>query len=85
MATKRNYTYDTAYESSPEQVKNREARNKARAHMKKKVGAAAIQGKDIDHIKPLSRGGSTADSNTRVRSVASNRGDKSMFEHRHGK
>jgi hypothetical protein len=85
MATKRNYSYDKKYESSPEQIKNREARNLARAHAAKKLGKSAIRGKDIDHIKPLSRGGSASDSNTRVRSVSSNRGDKSMFDHRHGK
>lgn len=75
----RNYTYDTAYENSPAQIKNREARNRARAHEEKKVGASAIKGKDIDHKKSLKGGGSkTADSNLRVRTIHSNRGDKSF-------
>lgn len=77
--------YDKAYQAKPEQVKKREERNLARAHMKKKLGASAIKGKDVDHIKPLASGGSASDSNTRLRSVSSNRGDKSMFQHRHGK
>jgi hypothetical protein len=86
MATKkRDYSYDTAYESSPEQIKNREARNLARAHAKKRLGASTVKGKDVDHIKPLSRGGAKSDGNTRLRSVHSNRGDKTMFQHRHGK
>ena len=71
--------YDRAYQARPEQVKKREARNLARAHMEKKVGAAALKGKDVDHIRPLSKGGSKSDSNTRLRSVRSNRGDKSMM------
>lgn len=77
--------YDRAYQAQPEQVKKREERNLARAHMKKKLGAAAIKGKDVDHIRPLATGGSASDSNTRLRSVSSNRGDKSMFERRHGR
>jgi hypothetical protein len=87
MATrKRIYSaYDRAYQARPDEVKKREERNLARAHMKKKLGAAAIKGKDIDHVKPLASGGSASDSNLRVRSISSNRGDKSMFEHRYGK
>ena len=34
-----------------------------------------ILGKDIDHKKPLRKGGSTAESNTRVRSKTANRAD----------
>lgn len=70
--------YDRAYQARPDQVKKREERNLARAHMEKRLGAAAIRGKDIDHRKPLASGGSNKMSNLRVRSVASNRGDKSM-------
>ena len=79
MATKRNYAYDTKYESSPQQIKNREARNKARAEVVKKLGAAAVRGKDVDHKRPLALGGTNAKSNLRVRSIAANRGDKSMM------
>jgi hypothetical protein len=75
----RDYSYDEKYEASPEQVKHREARNRARAEEKKKLGASAIKGKDIDHIKPLKDGGSTVKGkNVRVRSVHSNRGDKNF-------
>lgn len=77
MATKRNYRkeYDE-YHSRPEQITNRAKRNAARATMKKELGAAAIRGKDIDHIKPLSKGGSNARGNLRVMSVSKNRGRK---------
>ena len=83
MTRQRVYSaYDKAYQARPAQVKKREERNLARAHMVKKVGAAALKGKDVDHIVPLASGGSASDSNTRIRSVASNRGDKSMFRSR---
>jgi hypothetical protein len=74
--------YDRAYQAKPEQVKKREERNLARAHMAKKLGASALKGKDVDHVRPLSRGGSAKDSNLRVRSVSANRGDKSMLRKR---
>lgn len=45
----RDYTYDTKYESSPEQKRHRAQRNKARRLMIKKHGSAAVKGKDIDH------------------------------------
>lgn len=69
----RDYKKEAEYEASPEQVKNRVARNKARRDEIKKVGKSALVGKDVDHTKPLSKGGSTADSNTRVVSVHDNR------------
>jgi hypothetical protein len=75
----RNYSYDTKYENSPQQIKNREARNRARAEETRKLGKAAVKGKDIDHTKSLKGGGSrTAASNLRVRSVHANRGDKTF-------
>jgi hypothetical protein len=37
------------YQGTPEQIKNRAARNKARRLMIKKHGKSAVKGKDIDH------------------------------------
>lgn len=37
------------YNSSPEQKKRRDERNASRAEMAKRVGKAAIKGKDVDH------------------------------------
>lgn len=86
MPTPRDYKKEyREYQGKPEQIRNRAARNKARAEMAKKVGASAIRGKDVDHKVPLSKGGSTRASNLRVRSVHANRGDKSMFDKRHSK
>jgi len=66
--------YDTKYEASPQQVKNREARNLARAHAIKAGKVHKGDGKDVDHVKPLLSGGSSADGNTRVVSEKTNRG-----------
>jgi hypothetical protein len=62
------------YNATPEQIKKRSMRNQARAEMEKKVGAAAIAGKDIDHKKPLRDGGSNAAGNLRIRAPSLNRG-----------
>lgn len=73
----RNYRkeYDE-YHGKPEQVKNRAARVKARRLMEKTGSVTKGDGKDVDHVKPLKSGGTSARSNLRVRSIKSNRGDK---------
>lgn len=43
--------------------------------MTKKHGKTALKGKDVDHKNPLRNGGSTGDSNLRIRSVSANRSD----------
>lgn len=61
------------YNSRPEQIKRRGERSVARVQ----ANAAGVthkgDGKDIDHKKPLSKGGSNAKSNQRVVSAATNR------------
>ena len=52
------------------------ARNAARAKMVKAGKARKGDGKDVDHIRPLSKGGTSAKTNLRMRSVKANRGDK---------
>ena len=61
------------YHSNPEQRKNRSSRNLARRLMKKKLGAKAVKGKDIDHKDKNPRNNSR--SNLRVRTKSSNRSD----------
>lgn len=79
MAT-RNYKREYAlYQSSPKAIAQRSARNKARRAMEKIVGKAALRGKDVDHKRPVSKGGTNSIGNLRIRSVSSNRGDKSMM------
>ena len=71
----RDYAHEYAsYHSKPEQVKNRAMRNAARAEVTKKLGAAAVAGKDVDHKIPIRSGGGNSASNLRPRSVAANRG-----------
>lgn len=64
------------YHAKPEQKRNRALRNHARAAMVKRLGREAVEGKDIDHKVPLSKGGSNKPSNWRVRSIAKNRSRK---------
>lgn len=63
------------YHSKPEQRKNRSLRNQARRKMGLKVGDP----REVDHKKPLSKGGSNSKSNLRVVSRKTNRtkGNKS--------
>ena len=57
------------YHSKPEQKKHRAERNKARREMGLKVGDP----REVDHIKPLAKGGSNKRSNLRVVSRTTNR------------
>ena len=54
-------------------VKDRAQRNAARAAVKKKVGASALQGKDVGHKKAVSKGGSNSLSNLFVQNPGANR------------
>lgn len=73
--TRAEYAHHYAtYQGKPEQIKKRAQRNAARADMEKKVGAAALKGKDVGHKQSIKSGGGNAPSNLRVQSVASNRG-----------
>ncbi len=56
-------------QASPRDIRNRAARNKARAESSLKVGDP----REIDHKKPLSKGGSNNRSNRRIVSRATNR------------
>jgi hypothetical protein len=71
---KRDYKRENElYNSRPEQIKARSERTTAR----RQANAAGIthkgDGKDIDHIKPLSKGGTNTRSNERVVSASKNR------------
>ena len=71
MATKkRDYKKEyREYHSKPEQKKNRAKRNAARKEMGLKVGDP----REVDHKKPLSKGGSNTKKNLRVVSRTTNR------------
>ena len=70
MKKERDYKkeYET-YHSKPEQKKNRAMRNAAR----KKMGLEVGDPREVDHKKPLSKGGSNNKNNLRVVSQKTNR------------
>lgn len=71
---KRDYKKEVAkYTSKPEVIQKRVEQNKARRTMEKAGLAHKGDGKDVDHKKPLSKGGSSDRSNLRVVDKSSNR------------
>lgn len=72
---KRNYKQELATEkrNHPERAKLRAERNRARYQEMKMGKVHPHDNKDVDHIKPLSQGGSNRPANLRVRSPHSNR------------
>lgn len=68
----RDYQRENLYKRQPAQVKAREERNRARAMMMKKGLVHKGDGMEVDHIKPLSKGGKTVMSNLRVLTASAN-------------
>ena len=73
-ATGRDYSYDSKYQSSPEQKKNRAKRNAARKKMIDQGKAKVGDGKDVHHVKGVSAG--NGNKNLKVTSRKYNRGKK---------
>ena len=61
------------YDGTPEVIKKRAARNKARRLMQQAGLVHKGDGKDVDHKTPLSKGGTTERGNLRVQSAHDNR------------
>lgn len=74
--TGRNYAYDKKYQSSETQKKNRAKRNAARRKAVKEGRARVGDNTDVDHVRPLSKGGGNSKGNTRVISRSANRRKK---------
>jgi len=72
---KRDYAAELNWEHTKKKsrVKDRAKRNAARSAVKKKVGAAAIKGKDVGHKKAVSKGGQNGLQNLFLQSPSSNR------------
>lgn len=64
--------YDN-YQGTEEQKKNRAKRNAARAKLAREGRVTKGDGKDVDHIKPLSKGGAAGAGNLRVKDKKGNR------------
>lgn len=75
-STGRDYSYDKDYQNSPEQIKNRVKRNKARSAMEKDGKVKKGDGKDVDHKNPLKNGGSNKKENLQVVNKSKNRAKK---------
>lgn len=74
---KRNYKEEYSnYQGSEEQKKNRAKRNKARRTMERAGQVRKGDGKDVDHSKPLAKGGGNSRNNWSVKSKSSNRSFK---------
>jgi len=69
------------YDGTPAVKKKRAARNKARRELEREGLVHKGDGKDVDHSKPLSKGGSTTRSNLRVKSASNNRSFKRNSDH----
>lgn len=70
---KRDYKKQQAYDGKPSVVKDRAKRNAARRELEKEGKVSKGDGKDVDHKKPLSKGGSNGRSNLRVRASSANK------------
>ena len=68
---KRDYKQEAATES-PERKKHRAARMRARRQLEKEGKVHKHDHKQVDHIQPLSKGGSNSRKNLRVRSQKAN-------------
>jgi hypothetical protein len=69
----RDYKAEQKYDSQPKVKKRRAERNKARRMLMKEGVVRKGDGKDVDHKKPLSKGGSTKRSNLRAVPASKNR------------
>jgi hypothetical protein len=73
---KRDYQQEKVTDRARGGIKKRAERNAARAAMMKAGKVHKGDGKDVDHARPLGKGGSTSPSNLRVTSASSNRSFK---------
>jgi hypothetical protein len=76
----RKYKQAAEYEDSPEQVKHRVDRNKARAKLMKEGKLHKGDGKDAAHVKAMDKGGSAKDG-IKVESAKANRSFKRDADH----
>jgi hypothetical protein len=77
MAKPRNYKSEYAnYDGTPAVKKKRAQRNKARRMLEREGVVHKGDGLDVDHVTPLSKGGTSTRSNLRAKPAAANRAYK---------
>lgn len=77
MVYKRDYKAEYANYDGTEAVKKKRAqRNKARRMLEREGVVHKGDGKDVDHVKPLSKGGKTVRSNLKPKAASANRSYK---------
>lgn len=69
----RDYSYDTKYEATKQHRHERSERVTARRQLAKEGKVSKGDGQDVDHIRPLSKGGSNSRTNLRAISSSANR------------
>jgi hypothetical protein len=69
----RDYSYDTKYEATKKHRHERSERVMARRELAKEGFVSKGDKKDVDHISPLSKGGSNKRTNLRAISAHANR------------
>jgi hypothetical protein len=84
-SSKQELATKAAYNKKPSVQKKRVANNKARREALREGRVKKGDGKDVDHKKPLAKGGSTNKSNTRVVSQKTNRGWRKKNPEMYGK
>ena len=77
--------FQKEYNARPENVKKRVENNAARREAIKEGKARVGDGKDVDHIKPLDKGGTNAKGNLRVIDASTNRGWRKKHGDMYGK
>jgi len=77
--------YDTKYQASPEQVRNRVKRNQARAALMKKGVVHKGDGKEVDHKRMIDSGGGNTTGNLQAIPAAQNRGWRKKNPKAYGK
>lgn len=69
------------YDGTPAVKKRRAQRNKARRMLEAEGVVHKGDGKDVDHKKPLTKGGTTTRSNLTVKTASANRSYKRNKDH----
>lgn len=70
----RDYKHEySSYQGTPEQIKKRSQRNKARRELEKAGRVRKGDGKEVNHKSPIRNGGGNAKSNLEVQSASKNR------------